>query len=318
MDIPKNIYVYISYWQDKPAIRSGIKTVVRNYAIALVEQLQTVGVHSLSHPIVNVIHGLGSLRVENLNLRVISNQQLPFHLEELVTLGGSTAKINSSTVVVDADSYENPFSMTWEHKNLLRQDVDCNTDPQALFLYLEHDQLFVQHNLSYFVSSNALMQDCSTRPSFIRYEMSSDRVIPMFTDVKSKPWHQNSQILEIQGRNFRRNPIGYSGMYLMTADEAAKHLLLGSSSETESYKIFPAIGISERAAIGPLYDSILNTLPTKDRDQKTNSFVRVGGDGHSIHPGALIWHLSNRYASNKQLHAKRKYGSIQVPTGFTE
>ena len=318
MHTPKTIYVYISYWQDKPAIGSGIKNVVRNYAIALVEQLQTVGVHSLSHPIINVIHGLGSLRVENLNLRLISNQQLPFNLEELVTLGGSTATINSSTVVVDADSYENPFSMTWEHKSLLRQDVECNTDPQALFLYLEHDQLFVQHNLSYFVSSNALMHEYGFRPSFMRYEMSNDQVIPMFTDAKSKPWHQNSEILEIQGWNFRRNPIDYSGMYLMTVEEAAKHLLLGSSSETESYKIFPALGISERAAIGPLYDSILNYLPTKDGDLKTNSYVRVGDDGHSIHPGALIWHLSNRYASNKQLHAKRKYGSIQVPTGFTE
>ena len=281
--------------------------------MAVVEQLQTVGVHSLSHPIINVIHGLGSLRVDNLNLRIITNQPLPFNPEELIRLGGSTARFNCSTIVVDPSSYKNPLSMTWEHKSLLKHDVEANSDPNALFLYLEHDQLFVQHNLSYFVSSAEVLYEFGLRPSFVRYEMSRDRVVPMFTDVLSTPWHQGSESVEIQGIRFRRDPIGYSGMYLMAAQEAENHIRLTSFSETESAKIFSGFGISERAAIGPRYDSVISELPTNHRTVITNSFVRVNDDGVSVFPGALIWHLSNRYASNRQLHAVRKYGSIQVP-----
>ena len=316
MDSPKTIYVYISYWQDKPAIRSRVKAVFRNYAIALAEQLQTVGVHSLSHPVINVIHGLGSLRVENLNLRIVTNQVLPFNMEELVKLGGSSAEINCSSVVVNPDSYENPLSMTWEHKILLKQDVEQNSDPLALFLYLEHDQLFLQHNLSYFVSSKSQLRELGLRPSFLRYEMSSNQVVPMFTDATSIPWHQNSEQFNAEGITFRRNPIGYSGMYLMDLEDAQRHIQLKSFSEIESASIFPGVGISERAAIGPLYDSVIDSRQADIVGLTTNSCVQVSNDGQFIYPGALIWHLSNRYASNNQLHTKRKYGSTQVPTNF--
>ena len=306
--------VYITHWVASSDDFGYLRRMFNEILRLGIEKHQVVGVPHLVHPLFTQLFCLGQLTIDQLEITIVANREPRFSAAEILRVAGrpeSSTKIR--TEVVDISNLRNPFEMTWIHKKFLSLDVS-NSDQDDLFLYIEHDQLFTQRNLDYFILNSKSVQNLGIRPSFMRVELSSGNSGWVFSDASSPISVQKSSAFVCGQRHWIENPVPYAGMYLFNQADAKIHLTSHSFDIVQSKERFEKFGVSERAALGNAFERIEEASSALGRRVSTTNFVPLKINEDSWDEGCFVWHFSNRYGMNQTAARIRKYGSIPIST----
>jgi hypothetical protein len=308
MNKPKKLFVYITFWQKPKSKKRYLHRTLLNLYHWLKEIIFVVGIPKMSSPIIFIIRELYRINVDQIVIHIITNEDLSFDRDFCNRL--ETVPESASIIVhkKNVDEFENNFELTWVHKEIFKRDfLDSSNVHDNYFLYLEHDQLFTNHNFQYYLAHRDILRESALLPGFLRVELDSYNFKWCLTDEVNN-LTKKSIIGEFQ--NFvgikATNP--YTGFYIMDAEEAGIHFKSKFSTLREATTEKPNFGISELAALGNTFcDSDGNSA--KDSSRSVLLFNKINT---RIVTGSLVWHLSNRYADNQIARNFRKFGALTL------
>lgn len=311
-------YVYVTHFCQENRAQWPVANEIQQLFAHVREFRRGVGIPKTAHPIFLVLWSLLSIQTSIVKVRLILNTIQKQDLEFLATAfsqRGDGSEMQFHTVSIA--NWEDPFQLTWVHKEIMRSDVD-RAPTNAVFVYLEHDQMFSQENLKYVNSCHTYAEATSWSPDFLRIEWHCDRREWVFTDmvqndVRRRPANEFVRVPYFQ------SPNQYAGMYVMSKAQAVRHFDLPSSNlerlreciETRRMCELRGLRASELAALGARYDRFLSGADKWEGVSSSTSFIPIV-EGEAVLPlGALTWHVSNNYARHRRFR-RVPYGSVPV------
>ena len=306
------VHVYITTWVRSKARISAhqLTSLIKEAGELAREKVRRVGVPRPTPPLITALSALFELNVPSLSINVVTNATLPFDLSAFNVRRTGLTQASCLQRVVDVSTFDDPFMLSWVYKELLANDV-LSGSPECLYLYLEHDQLFTQANLDYYLAFASELSREGLAPGFLRVEWSSSQGTYVATD-QPQPTHfdlcaklESGEVTWVD----LANP--YSGLSLMSHERALSHLDSPSASELESRRLVDW-GISERAAMCDRLDGQRREFD--DSGTPWKSRTPVAFDTRTKRPlgGSQTWHLSNRYASKSRIGVRRGFGSLAL------
>ena len=306
------VHVYITTW-----VRSGARLsdhlltgLIREAGELAREKIRRVGVPRPTPPLITVLSGLFELNVPSLSVNVVTNAKLPFDLSVFNDRRTGLSPATCLERVVDVSTLGDPFMLSWVYKELLAKDV-MSGSPDCLYLYLEHDQLFTQTNLDYYMRFASTLSHENLAPGFLRVEWSSHNGLFVATDQPRPTNFESCAKLESGEVTWVDLANPYSGLSLMSHERAISHLASASASELESRRLVDW-GISERAAMCDRLDG--QRCEVDHHGRPWISRTPIAFDTTTMRPlgGSQAWHLSNRYASKSRIGIRRGFGSLAL------
>lgn len=309
-----DVYIYITHYV-RPKSRK--KTIYGETLEHLQEWRRGVGVPRPAHPIVNVLWEITTLLTKSTTVRVITNSAIDtlrtFFAQQFADHSDSSSlSVHLEQPVNPSD----PFSLTWQHKKYLKDDV-ANASDHSLFVYLEHDQLITQANLQYFVKYRDVLREVHLIPDFLRCELHQDIDDWVLTDVIDSSFVERAKMLQASTRTLQFSH-GYSGMYVMDVETATRHFRSPMSSLNTILSRVPyslrarleSLRTAELAAIGARYDRWI--IESRNPDMPESDHVHIFDDrSKQLHSHSLCWHMSNNYAKRRPLR-KIQYGQMRL------
>jgi hypothetical protein len=306
------LHIYITTWvHSRSRISDHLLTSLMKESSELArEKIRRVGVPRPTPPLITVLSNLFELNVSSLSVNVVTNAKLSFDLSAFNVRRVGLSEARCLQRVVDAKTLDDPFMLSWEYKKLLAEDV-LSGSADCLYLYLEHDQLFTQTNLDYYLEHAANLSREGLAPGFLRVEWSSHQGFFVATDQARPTNFESCAKLESGEVTWVDLANPYSGISLMSHERAISHLSSASASELESRRLVDW-GISERAAMCDRLDGERREFDNHGRPWKSRTPIPF--DSKTLRPlgGGQVWHLSNRYASKSHIGIRRGFGSLAL------
>jgi hypothetical protein len=184
-----------------------------------------------------------------------------------------------------------PWLLTWQHKELLSQDV-IKGNSNSAYLYLEDDAIFTSDNLEYFFEFLPILGKVGLVPGFIRAEWSDLHKSWIHPDSFSVD--ANRQCFEIGESEYqfmqRENP--YSASILLNQELGFEYIKSDSFKQEEAWKKHSIIyDIGSTAALGLISENI----PKEFINRVATPINRVN---RFPIPGSVIRHQGDRYAND--------------------
>lgn len=276
-----------------------------------------VGKPRFAHPINNVLWNAVSLPVQQIHIRIISNRKIDTIDEIFRSLVAS--RLDGSTIenLVDGPPDKNdPFTLTWQHKKYLASDL-VQASSNAIFVYLEHDQLLSSTNLEYFIQANQTLELVHLAPEFLRCEWHSQKKNWTLTDVTDLSTMRVVFEPEIK-IGYVKMSNEYCGFYVMNLAMARRHQNLPTSSlktiRTELpyplHEKLKHLRSAELAALGSRFDHWLCSA-NRETIPMSNHVILLAPNLKTIDWRCLSWHVSNNYAKVRRFR-RSPYGQISV------
>ncbi len=261
-----------------------------------------------------LLQSLSDIRTKSLTVNIITNSR---GAEQQITSMGFSAKLNfhifskydkmnhlhnSPWIEDDPNS---PWNLVWEHKKLISKDF-LNGNENSLYLYIENDILFTQHNLEYWLNESALLSESKLSPSFLLVEFDhKDRnwiAINVFGD--SKVSIEDFPKIDVGDFYFVQLPNSYSGLYLLDQSQLEAHLSSKAFSKTESREL-TWWDLGARATAGNQFVDVPVGFTSRN-------VIKV--DKNSLIPTreCLIHHLPNLYIKTLKSKKQIPFGEIFI------
>ena len=255
-----------------------------------------------------VVKELNSLNVNNIKINIVCNSRdvqsnfekntkfnnIEFHIHK---------KYNKFNFIHNSPwevkNKKSPWLLTWEHKQIILKDMKYAKN-NTLFLYLENDIKFTQHNLEYWLSHRENLSKRGLLPSFTLVEYSKKRnawvsvsefkSVPIkFSDLKSTNIDEKIYI------NLN-NP--YSASFLMDLEMVIEYSKSKAFNEIDS-RILSSWDIGARAAMGLAFVNV-----PKNFNSRYVIPANLQNGFFQLEEHALLHHLSNLYSQNNVLEKK--------------
>lgn len=311
-------YVYVTHFHREERRRLFIVDEVQHLFAHFREFRLGVGTPRAAHPVLVVLWGLLSIRESTIKVRLISNSDRSPDFEFLAAMfqrrgDGSEIQFHTASTAI----WDDPFQLTWVHKKLMKSDLERAAET-SVFVYLEHDQMFLQENLNYVNFCHSHTNSVFWSPDFLRIEWHGDRKDWVFTDLLQKSVRGNPANQSIPFPFFQ-SPSQYSGMYALSKKQATLHFELPSSSLERLRECIAAremtelygLRASELAALGGRYDPFFSGEDRWEGFSSSTSFIPVTRPDGAPPLGAFSWHVSNNYARKRRFR-RVPYGSVPV------
>lgn len=231
-----------------------------------------------SIPLAEISLGWASL-ANHVRVYVVTNNPKNSDIREFVKKNP-----NLDIELVTPNIIGHPFLYTWIHRELFQRDFEDGS--VSHFLYIEDDISFTRENLEYFLENEEALGRFGLFPGYLRYEVDQEGA-EFATDILRT---ETIQLLPRVIKNPQyiflnmRNP--YQGMYLMSRALFTEFVASDAFTPDEG-----RWDIRARAAAGLTFEKV-------PRDCFSRNFVGyIPGTGFD--PRALIHHVSNRYAIDK-------------------
>lgn len=177
----------------------------------------------------------------------VSNEQITNYAKNFQDI-----PVDFAFIPVTKELYH-PYEMCWEHKTLLPKFVEST---YTHFMYYENDLEIKQHNIDYWLETRALFKrnNLNFVPCFHRIEKNKH------SDIFSLDicFTEEPQVITVESKRYAFLSSPYHAMYIMDRELAAEHL---DSRFFAFDRNLAWHGISERAALGNLYDNVPEGYP---------------------------------------------------------
>ena len=321
-DSHRTLNVYITHWVH--AVKKTILHQIRSASIELIEHsiehFRRVGIPRQAHPIQQQLWNLAAIGLPKMFINIYCNERPSLDLDFFVARAKSYGtELEFRISVSPPPDPSDPFSLTGLYKSDLAKDV-IKAEPDDLFMYLEHDQIFDRANLEYFLKWLPKLSEYGLLPGFLRIEWHSKMQTWVSTDHTVLSTKDSVSHVEFGESTFVDLQSPYSGMFLVDL----KHAKLCSSTEAldsndlvaehllrqDVQEYYLSLGTAERAALGSrlAHHRLMNSM-----NSHWFSAYPVGFNKHTNQPiqGACVWHVSNNYAKQR-IFRRAHFGSIPL------
>jgi len=221
--------------------------------------------------------------------------------------------LNALNVIVASERYEG-FSLTWAHKDLLREAV--KNKYYDFYVYTENDMVFSNDNFLYWFLYKDKLKALNLEPGFCRYEVYGPKRVPF---DNHRVWQLNGLTRDVWGERpycvesyltplddfvgfvSLGNP--YMGMMILDQDMAEEYIASISSDPLKSFELtqFRCWPLADRSSMGLAFE---NLLPGQEHRRvvpivKNHDKVQIASCG-------LVEHCDTKYS--KEL--EDKLGSV--------
>jgi hypothetical protein len=117
-----------------------------------------------------VLTAIATWAVERVNCVIVTNSMDLMEQTSILALRETYAAKGWELRGELSRQLNDPFELTWVHKNLLQDWLSATVNNSDLFLYLEDDIVLTKNNLYYFIHYLPLLRIHRLIPSFVRYE----------------------------------------------------------------------------------------------------------------------------------------------------
>jgi hypothetical protein len=306
------LFVYITNWKVPTNRITNIKNELSSLSRNLTEFRKGTGVPTFIEPLLLMLKNLTEIKEYDISVNIISN--IPIEIEFCDFLSTSPNKsIEIQNNVYDVSLLDSPFELSNQYINYFKRDLAYASE-NDIFVYLEHDQLFTQSNLDYFKRYSGFLDEYNLRPGYARIEWNHNKSLWYSSDIQIP---KNGLKKEINFLNYSQElvfltlPNPYFGFSVHSVKSAKRFF---DSMQDFSYllKLGQRWGITEQSAMTDLLHTASSSIAS---DLNFNSIAPIAfnlGAGQ-IEPGALAWHLSNRYANTATIIKRlRKYGNLTL------
>ena len=254
---------------------------------------------------------LGEIKDCDIDVKIISNKNIEFNFKDFDrTLPNDLMEIRN--YVYDVSIFDSPFELSKKYIDYFEKDLR-SAGSNDIFVYLEHDQLFTQANLDYFKMHVEFLDKNNLRPGYVRIEWSSNRKKWYSTDSNHLLDDCSDKLKYLQLNTdlvFLTLPNPYFGFSVHSMKSALRFF--------QSHSKFTELGngndwgITERSAMTDLLDTS-SSLVANELQFTSIAPIAFDRARKQIVPGALAWHLSNRYANTSFVFRKlRRFGNLSL------
>jgi hypothetical protein len=244
-----------------------------------------------------VLESLSDMERADVTVRICTNTVIPNELKNIEECLQKFAP-NCRTEIRSFPNLAHPFDLVWSHKEFLPEF--CASAEHDLFLYLEDDMVFREDNVGYFLEARELLDELGLIPSFVRYEVKSDRRV--LCDGKLPTFVTSGRYIRLSGRIFLTHYEYYCAVYLFDKKLAQEHIeSFAFREETSRDHHFE---YRERAAMG-------NCSVNVPEGRQHRYVVELGEDFAPL-PHSQIFHSANNYTGN----LKNSNGKIWMDEAF--
>lgn len=233
--------------------------------------------------------------------------------ETLKELLEPNVKLNSINIVVASEQWEG-FSLTWAHKDLLREAVVNKL--YDFYVYTENDMVFTSENFLYWFYWKDRLKKLNLEPGFCRYENFNSKLVPFDnhevwqlnkpTDAVwgDRPYEVESYLTpndEFVGFVTLGNP--YAGMMILDQEMAEQYILSQSADPLKSFELtqFRCWPIADRSSMGLAFEKL-----RPGQEHRRAVPIVKNGDKVQIAPCGLLEHCDTKYSKELEL----KLGSV--------
>jgi hypothetical protein len=304
------LHVYITNWRVPASGFAKFKSELLSFSRNLTEFRKGTGVPTFIEPLILILKSLYEIKEFDISIKIISN--VPVKIEYNNFLGTSPNKsFEIENYVYDVSLFNSPFQLSNRYINHFKDDL-VSAGKNDIFIYLEHDQLFTQSNLDYFLHYSDYLNQFNLRPGYLRVEWSGKSGEWIAPDLKFTSGGNLGLSLPLKLSVTEKfvtfgNP--YYGFSIHTLISAKRFFEFSDNVDSNKNLNW---GTTEISAMTDLLNTDISLMARKLRFTSISP-VALRAPDNSIHPGALAWHLSNRYANTSQLFKRRRgYGSVSL------
>lgn len=220
----------------------------------------------------------------------------------------SNVTFNSLHIVVASESWQG-YSLTWAHKNLLREAV--LNKYYDFYVYTENDMCFTSENFLYWFLYKDRLKKLNLEPGFCRYESYESLMVPF---DNHKVWQLNKPTPDVWGTRPYQvesyltpldesfvgfvslgNP--YMGMMILDQEMAEKYVVSASSDPVKSFELtqFRCWPLADRSSMGLAFE---NLRPGQEH-RRVVPVIKVD-NSLQIAPCGLVEHCDTKYSRDLQ------------------
>lgn len=224
-------------------------------------------------------------------------------LEDLIS---SNITFNHLGIVVASECWEG-YSLTWAHKNLLREAVINRY--YDFYVYTENDMVFTSENFLYWFLYKDKLKEIGLEPGFCRYESYGSKFVPF---DNHRVWQLNRETKSVWGNRPYRvdsyllphddwfvgfvslgNP--YMGMMILDQDMAEEYIVSQSFDPVKSFELtqFRCWPLADRSSMGLAFQ---NLRPGREH-RRVVPIVQVG-NRVQLAPCGLVEHCDTKYSKD--------------------
>ncbi len=222
-------------------------------------------------------------------------------LKELVE---SNVTFNSLHIVAASDSWQG-YSLTWAHKNLLREAV--LNKYYDFYVYTENDIFFTSENFLYWFLYKDKLKKLNLEPGFCRYESYGSKKVPF---DNHRVWQINKPTLDVWGNRpyqvesylapldswlvgFASLGNPYMGMMILDQDMAERYVASISFDPVKSFELtqFRCWPLADRSSMGLAFEN----LREGQEHRRVVPLVKIGNQ-LQIAPYGLVEHCDTKYS----------------------
>jgi hypothetical protein len=236
----------------------------------------------------DVIKSLSEFPVAALTVVLYTNAHSEGDLRPLrqIFVGASLADFTIESV----PNLENPWLLTWSHKELI---PDLFLDRKARythFIYVEADIRLTFANFEYWLQGRNTLRAAGLLPSFLRFEWRESTFELTTSDMFWRVYSPGQPNVIFGTSVFVSMPNPYNPLFIFDTELATEYIASTASDPTESAKLCEW-GLAERSAMGLCMTQVPSSFPTR-------YVVRFDGETGEPPAGALVRHLPDNYANN--------------------
>lgn len=249
-----------------------------------------------------LIESLNNLKLNSLKINIFTNSQeasqsilgfgFPENLSFFVFSNYNKMNQLHNSPWTEGD-LTSPWNLVWEHKQLIKDDF-LEGNQNSLYLYIENDILFTQHNLEYWLKDSKLLNQSQLSPSFLRVEFDNQSKNWIAIDVfggtsiyiEDCPKISNSEF------HFIQLPNSYSGLYLLDQNQLQVHLESKAFSKTDSREL-TWWDLGARATSGNQFVDPPNGFTSRN-------VIKLERESLFPADGVLVHHMPNLYTKTFQ------------------
>ena len=238
-----------------------------------------------------VLRNIGELPCREVKIHIFTQIDDVDRLSEIENISQQVLNPNFSLIVHSVDVSDNPQSLTWAHKNTLREEF--NKNKFDYYIYLEDDIRFTAANLGYFIENRDELKDRCLIPGFVRVEYhykNNELHWADNTEIEIAYLDAGMNFVRVRDKIFVSHKFPYAAMFVFD-NELCEEYFRSDASDLNNSLNLSQWGISERSAMGLTWSNI----PTGFSSRIVIPVMDTSG---LIYPFCLVDHLPSNYANS--------------------
>jgi len=200
---------------------------------------------------------------------------------------------------------QDPFDLTWCHKEIMANEFLNNNSIYSHFIYLEDDIAFNFMNFVYFLEYRKRLRNEDLLPSFLRVEYQNKTGTFVNTEHQKQINVLTQPFIEWNDLIFVNPPNPYIACFVLDKELAIEYVATPSFNKIKSANVV-GWAVRERSAMGLTFEGV----PPRFQSRYV---VPVSITNRQSPQCAWIFHLPNNYANDR----KTRFGKIPMYSLFS-